>query len=315
MLAQSFRDWELLFINDGSTDGTGVIAAQYAEKDSRIRILTFSENRGIVAALNAGLSEAKGKYIARMDADDESHAGRLQKQFVFLEENPSTGLVSCKVLHGGDSNEQQGYALYIDWINRLQEPGAIFLQRFVESPFAHPSVMFRKELVDLFGGYRAGDFPEDYELWLRWMDKGVRMARLPDLLFTWNDLPARLSRKDARCSPDAFARCKSVYLAAFLKTEIPPAKKIWLCGAGRITRQRSSFLLGQGINAAGYIDVDPGKIGKNFGGLPVISLDQLGNPGENFVISYIGNRGAREDIRAILISKGFTEGAGFIMAG
>lgn len=312
---QTFPRWELLIIDDGSTDATGTIAGQAASEDERIRLISFPENRGITAALNAGLAGAKGSYIARMDADDQMHPERLALQSAFLDSHPEIGLVSCRVQHGGDKETQKGYALYIDWINRLLTPDDIRRQRFIESPLAHPSVMFREKLVEEFGGYREGHFPEDYELWLRWMNAGVRMAKVPETLLTWHDLPERLSRKNARYSPEAFARCKAFYLAQQLKKEGHDKRPVFLCGAGRITRKRSAWLMDEGIRIAGYIDVDPKKIGKQFNGLPVIGLDELGSRKNCFVISYVGSRGAREDIRRILTGKGFTEESDFILAG
>lgn len=315
IVRQSFSDWELLLINDGSTDETQTVAEHFAAADKRIQLLSFTGNRGITAALNAGIEKAQGEYIARMDADDISHPARLQQQTQFLDAHPGIGLAGTLVSHGGDSNVQQGYALYIDWINSLATPETIFINRFIESPFAHPSVMFRKTIAARFGAYRHGDFPEDYELWLRWMSEGVQMARVPEVLLTWHDPPARLSRTDKRYRTEAFHHCKAQYLAEHLrKTVLAPGKKIWLCGAGRITRKRSQSLLVQGIEVNGYIDVDPHKIGRTYNGLPVISLEQLGPPEENFVISYIGNRGAREEIRADLVKRGFVEGTDVIFA-
>jgi len=315
ILQQTFEDWELLLIDDGSTDGTKALIEMFASNDKRVRPVFFPENRGIVAALNAGWSEAKGEYIARMDADDESHPDRLQKQAGFLDQHPGIALVASRVRHGGDGEAQKGYALYIDWINSLLTPEEIFLNRFVESPFAHPSVMFRKKNAELFGMYREGDFPEDYELWLRWLEQDLRMAKLPDVLLTWHDPPARLSRTGARYSPEAFHRCKSVYLAEHLRRHVlPSGKAIWLCGAGRVTRQRSAFLREQKIPVAGYVDVDAKKIGKQFDGLTVISLEGLPPAGKFFAISYVGNRGARAQIRSDFAQRGLVEGTDFLFA-
>src|SRR6185436_16591977 len=113
--------------------------------------------------------------------------------FLRTSENRPIGLVGCLVEFGGDRSASEGYALHVDWINALTTPDEIALNRFVESPLAHPSVMFRRELVEKHGGYRAGDFPEDYELWLRWMEAGARMGKVPRVLLTWQDGPGRLS--------------------------------------------------------------------------------------------------------------------------
>src|SRR5262249_32920006 len=155
--AQTFRDWELLLVDDGSTDETAEILARHAADDPRLRVIA-QPHAGVVAALNTGLAAARGEFIARMDADDVSHPERLAEQLAFLAapRNADICLVGCQVEFGGDRTASAGYALHVDWMNTLLEPEAIALNRFIESPFAHPSVMFRRELVARHGGYRAG---------------------------------------------------------------------------------------------------------------------------------------------------------------
>lgn len=314
-LKQSFRDFELLLVDDGSTDETASILKRLSGTDSRIRIISIPHS-GIASAMNTGMENAKGKYIARMDADDEMFPHRIEKQFHFLEANPECGLVSSLVKHGGDPQKQEGYAAHINWINSLITPEEILLNRFVESPVCNPSVLFRKELIQEYGACREGDFPEDYEIWLRWLDAGVRMEKIPEVLLTWNDLPGRLTRNDPRYSAEAFEKAKTIYLAKFIREqEADKQRSLFLCGAGRITRKKSDFLIASGLNIGGYIDIDPKKIGKMYNDLPVISLDELPAKENAYVVSYVSNRGAREAIRKILKEKGFEEGKDFILAG
>ena len=209
---QTWTDWELILVDDGSTDGTGHLLRALAADEPRVRVVT-TEHRGVAAALNTGIKEARGRFIARMDADDEAHPERLSEQRLLLEQDDSLGLVGSLVEFGGDRVNAAGYALHVDWMNALVTPQEIALNRFVESPFAHPSVMFRRVLIERYGGYRQGDFPEDYELWLRWLEAGVVMTKAPRVLLTWHDAADRLSRTDARYALEAFYRCKSAFLA------------------------------------------------------------------------------------------------------
>src|SRR2546425_6870649 len=103
--------------------------------------------------------------------------------------------------------------------------------------------MFRRELLNKHGGYREGDFPEDYELWLRWLDAGVTMAKVPRVLLTWNDAPERLSRTDRRYDVEAFYRCKAFYLARWLKRHVDASRPLLVWGAGRPTRKRAEHLV------------------------------------------------------------------------
>ncbi len=308
---QTFRDWELVALDDGSKDATRFILIEMAQADPRIRVLRTKA--GLAGALNAGVAAAAGEFVARMDADDDSFPERLARQAAFLQARPDIGLVGCGVEFGGDRAQAEGYALHVDWVNGLLTPEDIALNRFVESPFAHPSVMFRRHLYHDHGGYRDGPFPEDYELWLRWLDAGVRMAKLPEVLLRWHDDPGRLSRTDPRYAPEAFYRLKAFWLAEWLKREVELPRQVWIWGAGRPTRQRAAHLAEHGIALAGYIDVDAKKTGRKVGGLPVVGPDELPSRETSFVLGYVGTRGARDLIRAALVKSGRNEGRDFLM--
>lgn len=304
---------EVIAVDDGSTDGTGELLDVLARASGRLHVLHLAHG-GIVQALTAGIEAAEGEYIARMDADDESLPGRLDAQRAFLDGREDVGLVGGQVLFGGDRTHARGYALHVDWLNGLHTPEEIALERFVESPFAHPSVMFRRELIAGHGGYRDGAFPEDYELWLRWMDAGVRMARLDRPVLRWNDPPQRLSRTDARYSVDAFYEVKARYLSRFLQRSNPfhPGVIIW--GSGRTTRRRVRMLQQHGVVVRAWVDVDPDKIGHSIDGAPVIAADDLPGPGKAFSVSFVGSRGAREWIGSWFASRGYRKGVDYLHA-
>jgi hypothetical protein len=249
-----------------------------------------------------------------MDADDVAYPARLARQAEFLERHPEVGVVGCLVEYGGDRQAWAGYGRHVDWLNSIVAPGDLELNRFVESPLAHPSVMFRRELVARHGVYREGPFPEDYELWLRWLEAGVRLAKVPEVLLTWHDSPQRLSRVDSRYAPEAFYVCKASYLARWLQPRVPPGRPLLVWGAGRLTRRRAELLLAHGVAIAGYVDIDPHKIGRRFRGASVISPDALPPPGTAFVLGYVAKVGARELIRSHLRDHGYVEGKDFLMA-
>jgi len=310
---QTLRQWELIVVDDGSTDQTPETLRRLGAEDPRLRIITIP-HAGIVAALNAGLAAARSPLVARMDADDQAHPDRLAAQVRFLRENPEVGLAGCLVEFGGDRQRQAGYARHVDWINSLVSSDDIELNRFVESPFAHPSVMFRRALARQHGAYRHGQFPEDYELWLRWIEAGVVAAKVPRVLLTWNDSPKRLSRVDARYDSEAFYRCKAGFLARWLLRHAPAHRRILVWGAGRPTRRRAELLAGHGVNIDGYIDIDPRKVGREFAGRPVLGPDQIPAPAGCFVLGYVAKPQARELTRTHLTSLRFVEGRDFLMA-
>ena len=315
--AQTFPDWELLVVDDGSVDGSVELLGALARVERRLRVLR-RPREGLVPALNAGLAAARGELIARMDADDEALPERLAAQLEWLD-GPSgreCGLVSCLVEHVGDAAAQAGYARHVAWLNGLLTPEAMALGRFVDAPVAHPSVVFRRELVARHGGYRAGDFPEDHELWLRWMDAGVAFGKVPRVLLRWHDPPGRLSRSDTRYAPGAFFRLKAEWIARWLRARpTVAARPLLVWGAGRPTRLRAAALTDHGVRIAAYVDVDPAKVTPALGGsgLPVLAPAALPAPGEAFVLAYVSSPGARDLIAADLAGRGWREGSDFLL--
>ncbi len=168
ILSQTFRDFEFIVIDDGSADNTPAILRQYCRKDGRIIWLRKSKNEGIVAALNSGLDHARGKYIARMDADDISLPERLEKQVRYLESNLGTGVLgsSAQII------DQQGKPLFVV---RFPETHALILWSLhFHCPIIHPTVMARRDFFLRAGGYRSSwPHAEDYDLWARMVYQSI----------------------------------------------------------------------------------------------------------------------------------------------
>lgn len=314
IVGQTESDLQLIIVDDGSTDATPRLIRDWQRKDNRITAL-FEEHKGIAAALNRGLREAEAPYVARMDADDYSQPERLEKQADFLDIHDDIGVVSCLVEHWSDaSGEQEGYAHYVKWINSLTESEEIAVNRFIESPLAHPSVMFRRELIEQHGGYRQGAFPEDYELWLRWLSQGVRIRKIPEVLFRWRDREQRLSRTHERYSTEAFYRLKAQYLSQWLEEHNPAHPEVIVWGAGKTSRARADYLTRYGIRISAYIDVDPNKVGNIIDGRPVFGYKELPLQRPSFIVSYVGLRSVNSEIRDILESNGYELKKDFIFA-
>jgi len=308
MLAQTENAHELIVVDDGSSDGT----AAYLKTLNHPRLVCVRiTHGGIVAALNTGLSRARGEFIARMDADDYSYPQRLQKQRIFLEQHSHIGLVGCLVKYGG-RNPRGGYGRYVSWTNGLISREQISQARFIESPFAHPSIMFRRSLLEEHGGYADGPFPEDYELILRWLSRGVEMEKVPETLLLWNDLPSRLSRTHARYGVEAFYAVKTKHLASWLTANNPHHPTVLIWGAGRVTRKRAALLAEYGIQCGGFIDIDPRKTRSPLRGVPRFYYKDIPPPGDIFILSYVGVHDARDFIAAFLEERGFSEGKNFI---
>jgi len=316
LLAQTLPDYEILAVDDHSDDGgrTRQLLEAYAARDARVRVLRGPEP-GIAHALNHAAAQARGRYLARMDADDCCHPRRLEFQARLLDVRPEVDVCGCRVAFGGDPVASPGYARHVEWVNGLESHEAMALERFRDAPLAHPSAVFRATSFRRLGGYRQGPFPEDHELWLRWLEAGARLAKHPDTLLTWNDPPGRLSRSDPRYAPEAFHAMKAAYLARWLAANNPCHPEVYVAGAGRVTRRRAACLAAHGVRFLAYLDLDPAKIGGSRQGVPVLPYHEAPRPGEGFVVSYVSQPGAGEAVSRTLSSLGLVHGRDYLLAG
>ncbi len=264
---------------------------------------------GIAHALNTGLAHAEGGYIARMDADDISHPERLAKQVAFLDVHPGIGVLGTRTTFASIMPEHRGMRAFVDWQNAILSPNDHYVKRFVDAPLAHPTVMFRRELVEQYGGYDTGPLPEDHELWLRWMDAGVRFAKLPAELLTWNDHAHRLSRTHPNYSVDAFFSTKVKWLAKWLKRRLN-GRPLIVAGTSVLCQERAALLEAAGIAVHAYTDVK----GRGVPGRTFIPHDQLPPAGEAFIVSFISQRGSGDRVAEYLASRDLVEGVDFMLA-
>ncbi len=307
-LQQTHQDFKLLIIDDHSTDSSLSLAKTLTENLSpeRIQIVT-NTGSGLVDALNMGLSLTDSPWIARMDADDIMDSDRLSMQHAFLTQHPVIDVVGTQVASFPTELLQQGFNHFIQWQNSLINTEDLHHAIFIETPLTHPSVMFKRDAVITAGGYLSGDFPEDYELWLRLNAQGLRFAKIERVLLHWRESTNRLSRTAHNCRREAFDVLRARYLAKYLKTL--EARPLYVWGAGRATRKRAALLMNHGIKIERWVDIDPKKIGNNIRGVPVISPHALSDAQiKPFILVYVNNRGAREEINAALDCLDFRSG-------
>ncbi|MBL4658797.1 MAG: glycosyltransferase [Alcanivoracaceae bacterium] len=190
ILSQSFSDFEIIAINDGSTDASGKILASYGDK--RLRVINNDGNKGLIYTLNKGIEKANGKYIARMDADDIALPNRLAMQVEFLEAHPSI------VLLGGHAEMIDEHGVPFMPMTPPLSHQAIINRIFIGSCFIHPSVMFRTDVVRELGGYRHDALhAEDYDLWLR-IIQNHQVANLSAILIQYRIHPDQVSQRKMR---------------------------------------------------------------------------------------------------------------------
>ncbi len=308
--AQTLEHFEVVAIDDHCSDGTRTLLDRAACGDSRIRVID-NKGDGLVDALNTGLELARSEFVARMDADDLMKPQRLARQLAVMRAQPDIVVLGCRVEQFPVMTD--GAREYLRWQNGCCTAAQIRADIFVEAPFAHPSVMMRRVPVLDSGGYRGGDFPEDYELWLRLAQRGHRMEKLPETLLSWRDTPTRLSRTDRRYRRSAFDRLRADYLARDARFA-RHARRFVICGAGRRTRQRCQELLRLGFEPSAWVDIDPRKIGNRLDGVPVVAPSWL-KANRLFALGYVAAHGAREKLAAQLTGYGYVRGEDFLLVG
>ncbi len=295
-------------------DDSAQIIRAYGKEDSRIKHM-YSNGKGIAEALNYGVDSASSGILARMDSDDLMRPTRIEEQLEFLEQNPQVDLVSSKISHFTDMQgaDSIGYGLYVDWTNTLLGHKEISDNQFIDSPIAHPSVMFRKTSILRYGRYKKGDFPEDYELWLRWLNQGARMEKIDKILLEWRDRPDRLSRIAKEYSQQSFQAVKAKYFALWAGMSINESLALTAWGAGKVARRQARFLSKQGISFDCFYEVDEKKTGGSVGNAPIKSIHNIGEPSKEFIVGLAGARGARAKISDLLESKGYELGKNYIL--
>ncbi len=192
VLDQSFADFELIIVDDASTDSTPLIINTYAKSDSRIKVITNKKNLYIAQALNKGISHAKSAVIARMDADDICLPQRFKRQYWLLTQNPNVAVVGCNIIIIDEDGNEIGKRKYYSDSDMLKK------RIFRYSPFAHPTTMFRKAVFDESGGYDPKWSPsEDIDLWIK-IGKKYEFANIQDFEFKYRVFSDSHSNKKLR---------------------------------------------------------------------------------------------------------------------
>lgn len=309
-LNQTHPETELIVVDDASTDSTTEILKSYG---NRLHLHRLNVQRGVASAFQLGLERAQGHWIARMDGDDLNHPDRLAKQLALLQSSEDLAAVSCLVdirKRIGDqlSPANEGYQRFAQWLNSLTTPEAIAKQRFIDQPLVNPTMLTRRCVFETHGTYHSDlDWAEDYDFWLRLLHTGEKIAKVPEVLFTWTDHPVRLTRTHKDYTQNAFTRCKAHFLSKLSQVQ---AEGVIIGGAGPIGKSMAKELRTCGTQLHHFFDVHPRRIGETIQGLQVKSLELI-EPSKAVLLGAVGQPGKRSQIRDLALANGYTEGENF----
>ncbi len=302
---QSYEQWELLAVDDGSTDESHVILAKYASIDARINIWQ-QPKLGIIAALQKGYQSAKGTLITRMDADDHMPKQKLRLMHQSWEAHGKGHLITGRVAYFSDKPLGEGYLKYTDWLNNLVKTRRHFEAIYRECVIPSCAWLIHRSDFENCGGFDGKHYPEDYDLTFRFYQQGIRVVALDELLHFWRDHAARSSRNDPNYLDNNFLQLKLRY---FLQIELKEKEELTLWGAGKKGKALAQMLVNQSISFR-WITNNEQKQSKDIHGV-VLESDQLAlNSSNNAkIIIAVANEEEQAEIRARLAKLKFKEGS------
>ena len=256
---QSLEDWELVVVNDHSTDNSFEIMQGYASSDSRIRVFNAT-GKGIIDALKQAYSHTSGDFITRMDADDIMPEHKLQLFYDKLYHFPHT-VVTGKIKYIGQ-NLREGYLNYEAWMNHLMETHNHYNEIYRECVIPSPAWMISRQLFEDVGGFSNDTYPEDYDLTLRFYAHKIPVIAVQEVVHIWRDYNERTSRNDPNYAFNAFEALKTSY---FLKIDYKPDSTLVLWGGGKKGKNIALLLQKSNVNFIWACN-NPKKIGQDIYG-------------------------------------------------
>ncbi len=299
IISQTRNDWELLAVNDHSTDASLDVLTRYAEKDARIKVFNNKGN-GIIPALQLAYSKSSGNLITRMDSDDIMKPDKLQDLSADLEHNGEGHVALGLVKYFSEDGIRDGFARYETWLNGLIANGNNFTEIYKECVIPSPCWMMHRSDFDSCGGFNSEVYPEDYDLVFRWYQNNITCIANNKVLHLWRDYPTRTSRTDEHYADASFIEIKTNY---FLKLDYNTAKNLVVWGAGKKGKFVAELLLKNNIPFQWVCD-NPNKIGKDIYGQRLLSFTALNELENTQSIVTVANPKAQTEIKKFFTTKG-----------
>ncbi len=224
VIKQTFKNWELIIINDCSTDATGEILADFSRKDERIKVHTNEVNLKLPTSLNKAISLCRGKYIARMDADDICLPDRFEKQYKFMEENSDVALSSCRFMTVKNGVYASGGA------GGRCDNNALRAMLLVANPILHPGVIAKAEVMKKFNYDTILTCTEDLELWTRMAAENLKIQILPECLLIYRLHDKQITSTTIERQHTEVLKIQNKYYASLLQEMDEEMQKFYISG-------------------------------------------------------------------------------------
>ncbi len=303
ILQQSEKNWELIAINDHSTDNSLAILHTFAQKDNRIKVYTNNGN-GIIDALRLAYQHCQGQWITRMDSDDLMLPKKLAVLKEQLVQYGKGHLATGQVQYFSATELGDGYKKYQDWLNSLTLAGTNFQDIYKECVIPSPCWMVHRGDLEKCAAFRPNRYPEDYDLCFRFYENELTVISNNQILHQWRDYPHRTSRTDKNYADNRFLAIKLHY---FLKLDHHKNRQLVIWGAGKKGKLIARQLVEQKIDFS-WVCNNERKIGKDIYGqllLPFNAIKKMNRP--QLIISVAGTL-PQQEILAFLGKQGMESG-------
>ena len=291
ILIQTETAWELIAVDDGSTDGSFKILKDYANNDGRIKVFK-NKGIGIIEALRLAYSKSSGNLLTRMDADDIMSIDKLSILKSNLLEKGRGHLALGLVSYFSEQALGEGFKKYEAWLNRLTSNGINFSEIYKECVIPSPCWMVFREDLDRCNAFEPNYYPEDYDLAFRFYLNGLQPIACKNVLHFWRDYPTRTSRTDVHYADNTFLKIKLRY---FLLLEYDTSKTLVVWGAGAKGKSVARKLLDKKIDFLWICD-NPKKIGKHIYQQKMLDFNTLKSLNKTQSIITVANPKAQKEI-------------------
>ncbi len=297
IINQSHEKWELIVINDHSSDSTAEILETYSSKERRMT-WHHAKGQGIIDALQQATHFVSGQYITRMDADDIMSPTKLEDMLAVLTTRGNGHIAVGLVNYFSETELGNGYTKYANWLNKLTTAESNYSQIYKECVIPSPCWMVSKVDFELAGAFDKDVYPEDYDLCFRFRNAGLKIAAVPKVLHYWRDHPSRASRNDPNYKDNSFIELK---IKHFVESDWKSDCTLIVWGAGKKGKRIVQLLLAYGKSVKWFCD-NPNKIGQNVYGVIIENQKSIESISSAQVIVAIANPDEQKQIKDYLLA-------------
>jgi len=292
ILAQTNSNWELIIVDDGSTDNSYTIVENYAQNDARIKLYKNPGN-GIIEALREAYKNSKGELITRMDSDDIMRPSKLEILSESLLAKGKGHIAIGQVHYFSENGVGTGYKSYEAWLNKLTEIGSNYSEIYKECVIPSPCWMLYRADLDKIDAFNPNTYPEDYDMTFRCYEHDLKCISCHTVLHDWRDYSVRTSRTHLHYAENHFLDLKLHY---FLKLSYKSQRPLVIWGAGNKGKILAKKLIKKEIPFYWICD-NPKKIGRDIYGKTMLEFDYLKKLNKPQSIVTVANTEAQQEIK------------------